>query len=108
MRREVEETIRQFYDDSVYINPLQSHDKWRDKKNLVERKRTYIPPLIEEIRDRISDMTQLHYDEFWMCKNAECAQVYWRGPHWEKMEETLKDCNEMIKLENEKQNNKKE
>ncbi len=60
----------------------------------------------EEITDKIQKQTQLHYQEFWICKNANCSQIYWRGPHWEKMEKTLKDCREMIALEKSKNNNK--
>ncbi|MGC9779200.1 MAG: Mut7-C RNAse domain-containing protein [Candidatus Heimdallarchaeota archaeon] len=59
---------------------------------------------MDEILDKISELTQLHYNEFWICKNAECDHIYWKGSHWTKMEETLNDCNEMIKLDNEKQN----
>ena len=54
---------------------------------------------IEEILEQITEQTQLHYKEFWICKNAECSQIYWRGPPWEKMERTLKDCREIIALD---------
>ena len=59
----------------------------------------------KEVVDQIAKKTQLHYDEFWICKNAECSQVYWRGSHWEKMTKTLKDCREIIALEKAKNNN---
>ena len=52
-----------------------------------------------EILDQISEITQLHYKEFWICKNPECSQIYWRGSHWEKMGKTLKDCREIIALD---------
>ena len=52
-----------------------------------------------EILDQISELTQLHYKEFWICKNPGCSQIYWRGSHWEKMGKTLKDCREMIELD---------
>jgi len=60
MRKQVKETIRQFYDDNVYINPNLGHPKWRYKQKLMEKTRAYIPPLIEEIRDRISTNIQLY------------------------------------------------
>ena len=53
---------------------------------------------INEILDQITELTQLHYKEFWICKNPDCSQIYWRGSHWERMEKTLKDCREMIEL----------
>ena len=53
-----------------------------------------------EILDQITELTQLHYKEFWICKNPECSQIYWRGSHWDKMERTLKDCREIIELDN--------
>lgn len=52
-----------------------------------------------EILDQITDQTQLHYKEFWICKNPECSQIYWRGSHWKRMGETLKDCREMVDLD---------
>ncbi|MCK5047190.1 MAG: hypothetical protein KAS22_11460, partial [Candidatus Heimdallarchaeota archaeon] len=39
------------------------------------------------------------YKEFWICKNPECPQIYWRGSHGEKMGKTLKDCREIIELD---------
>jgi len=60
MRREVEETIRQFYDDDIYMNPNLGHPKRRYKQMVMEKKRAYIPPLIEEIRGRISTNIRLH------------------------------------------------
>jgi len=54
---------------------------------------------INEILDQITELTQLHYKEFWICKNPDCSQIYWRGSHWERMEKTLKDCREMIELD---------
>ena len=60
MRREVKEIIKQFYDDNVYVNPHLGHPKGRYKQMLMEKERAYIPPLIEEIRNRISTNIRLY------------------------------------------------
>ena len=54
MRKEVEEVIRKFYDDNVYISPTRMHDKWHYKKMLMKKTSVYIPPLVEEIHNRVS------------------------------------------------------
>ena len=75
MRREVEQAIREFYDDHIYASPswnyvgwqtqimentkghvseLEPEKRWRSKQTWIEKKREYIPPLVEEIRNRVS------------------------------------------------------
>lgn len=41
----------------------------------------------EEIRDRVPKSTYNLYDEFWVCPG--CNQVYWKGSHWRKINNTL-------------------
>ena len=36
---------------------------------------------------KVPEKTLVHYDDFWQCPN--CQQVYWRGAHWKKIEQTL-------------------
>jgi len=92
MRREVKETIRQFYDDNVYINPNLGHPKWRYKQKLMEKTRAYVPPLIEEIRNRISTKIRLYntvlfspgggydYSEGIVIDETVILRLSWLGP----------------------------
>jgi len=41
----------------------------------------------EEVKDRVPSSTFRFYNDFWICPN--CKQVYWRGSHWEKINNTL-------------------
>ena len=43
-----------------------------------------------EITDKIPVTTSSNYDEFWQCQ--QCAQVYWRGAHWGRIEKTLDEA----------------
>jgi hypothetical protein len=86
MRREVEETIRKFYDDNVYINPLLGHDKYQYKQSLMEKTKAYIPPLIKEIQKRISDNIDLaspgcyYYETEVVIDDAVVLWLSWLGP----------------------------
>jgi len=60
----------------------------------------------KSVSDLIPEGTKEHYDLFWHCKNKNCNKVYWKGSHWEKMEQTLKNCQELLK-EEKKQSTKK-
>ncbi len=44
----------------------------------------------EEVADKIPATTSTNYNEFWQCQR--CAQVYWRGAHWNRIEETLEEA----------------
>jgi uncharacterized protein with PIN domain len=49
---------------------------------------TKIRPILKtEAARKIPEKTLVHYDDFWQCPN--CQQVYWRGAHWKKIEQTL-------------------
>jgi len=52
---------------------------------------TRIKPVSKDkILERIPKTTASHYDEFWLCPN--CSQVYWRGAHWKRIENTLEEA----------------
>jgi uncharacterized protein len=40
-----------------------------------------------EVAEKVPATTSSNYDEFWQCQR--CGQVYWRGAHWNRIEETL-------------------
>jgi uncharacterized protein with PIN domain len=40
-----------------------------------------------KINGKIPHFTSLYCKEFWFCSN--CKQIYWKGSHWKKIEETL-------------------
>jgi uncharacterized protein with PIN domain len=43
---------------------------------------------------KVPKKTLLHYDDFWQCPN--CQQIYWRGAHWKKIENTLAEAQETL------------
>jgi len=61
----------------------------------------------KKVAELVPEGTREHFDLFWQCKNKKCAKVYWKGSHWQKMEDTLKNCQELLKKEK-KQSTKKE
>ncbi|WP_455278098.1 Mut7-C RNAse domain-containing protein [[Eubacterium] cellulosolvens] len=44
------------------------------------------------IREKIPKNTYRRYDEFWMCSSLLCSKIYWRGNHWKKISQTLKEA----------------
>jgi len=60
----------------------------------------------EEIASQIPPATFKLYQSFWICTNASCAKVYWKGSHWKRIEETLE--NARIILENRQQHENRE
>lgn len=47
-----------------------------------------------EIAEKIPTATSSNYSEFWQCQ--QCGQVYWRGAHWNRIEETLDDARKAL------------
>ena len=45
-----------------------------------------------KIASRIPPATFKLYQSFWICTNASCTKVYWRGSHWKRIEETLENA----------------
>jgi uncharacterized protein len=45
----------------------------------------------DEVKDKVAEGTFKHYDEFWQCTS--CEQVYWKGAHWSRIQETLEAAN---------------
>jgi uncharacterized protein with PIN domain len=41
----------------------------------------------EQIIDQLLPLTRLYYDEFMRC--ADCGQIYWKGSHYEHMQEFI-------------------
>jgi hypothetical protein len=46
-----------------------------------------VPTEKESVLDMLEPKTKLYYDEFSIC--ADCGKVYWKGSHYEHMNETL-------------------
>jgi len=46
------------------------------------------------IADKIPSSTSSNYDEFWQCQG--CGQVYWRGAHWKRIDETLEEAKQAV------------
>jgi uncharacterized protein with PIN domain len=51
----------------------------------------------EQISDQLKNGTREKYNEFWICKNVDCKQIYWQGTHWEKLLETIQKSNDLLK-----------
>jgi uncharacterized protein with PIN domain len=51
----------------------------------------------EQITDQLKNGTKEKYNDFWICKNEECKQIYWQGTHWDKLLETLAKSNELLR-----------
>ena len=51
----------------------------------------------DKIVDRIPEATSTYYDDFWECPS--CGQIYWRGSHWKRIEETLEEARRVLKSE---------
>lgn len=49
----------------------------------------------EEVRDRVPEGTFNRYQEFWLCER--CGRVYWRGSHWSRIVETIKEAERLYK-----------
>lgn len=47
-----------------------------------------------EITQKIPATTSSNYNEFWQCQ--QCGQVYWRGAHWNRIEETLNEARKAL------------
>jgi uncharacterized protein with PIN domain len=47
-----------------------------------------------EVAEKVPATTSSNYDEFWQCQ--QCGQVYWRGAHWNRIEETLDDARKAL------------
>ena len=46
----------------------------------------------EAVLDRLEPLTRLYFDEFRICPN--CSQIYWKGSHYEKMQELVEKLTE--------------
>ena len=49
----------------------------------------------DEVQQHLPERTMRHYNEFWIC--TDCGQVYWRGGHWKKINETLARARDLLK-----------
>jgi len=48
----------------------------------------------DEVLEKVPESTSRLYDEFWICLG--CGQVYWRGSHWRRINETLEKSKQMV------------
>jgi len=55
----------------------------------------------EKIAKVLQPQTRAVYNHFWQCTNPHCQKIYWKGPHWTKMAQTLEECRKAL---NEKKN----
>ena len=51
----------------------------------------------DEIIDKLQEGTKKQHQEFWICTNEPCQQVFWKGPHWDKIKRTLDSCKDLSK-----------
>lgn len=56
---------------------------------------TRIKPVSKtDVVSKIPETTSSYYNEFWECLG--CQQVYWRGAHWKRIEETLTEARKTL------------
>jgi len=48
----------------------------------------------EKVKNRVPKSTYKTYDEFWIC--SKCGQVYWKGSHWKKINNTLSKAKQLM------------
>lgn len=48
----------------------------------------------DEVMDKIPEATASYYETFWVCSG--CAQVYWQGSHWKRINKTLSEAKETL------------
>jgi len=46
------------------------------------------------VKVKIPKNTFLKYEEFWQC--PKCAQIYWRGTHWKRINKTLDEARKIL------------
>ncbi|MHA1630490.1 MAG: Mut7-C RNAse domain-containing protein [Candidatus Heimdallarchaeota archaeon] len=52
-----------------------------------------------KITDQLKPQTRATYTKFWQCKNPNCRQIYWKGPHWKEMAQMLEFCRKSLNIE---------
>ncbi|UCD27021.1 MAG: Mut7-C RNAse domain-containing protein [Candidatus Bathyarchaeota archaeon] len=56
---------------------------------------TRIKPVSKSlIIERVPKATSTYYKEFWEC--PKCEQVYWKGAHWKRIEQTLNEARRKV------------
>lgn len=50
------------------------------------------PVAKNRIEDRLLEKTRIYYDKFYQCQS--CGKIYWRGSHYQKMEQMIKDLDQ--------------
>lgn len=48
------------------------------------------------VSDKVPRATSSNYNEFWQCQT--CDQIYWHGAHWKRIEKTLAEAKEALRL----------
>ncbi len=55
----------------------------------------------DDIKEGIPEGTMKQYNEFWICSNEKCKQIYWKGSHWEKIEQSLEESRSILEKDEE-------
>lgn len=50
----------------------------------------------DDVTDSVPPATFKVHQTFWICANTSCAKIYWQGSHWNKIQETIRDANEIL------------
>lgn len=48
----------------------------------------------ESVKDKVPSTTHRIYGEFWICTG--CGQIYWRGSHWKKINNSLDQAKKIL------------
>jgi uncharacterized protein len=52
--------------------------------------------LKKDVLDHVPTTSLKLYDEFWRCANPSCRKVYWKGSHWNRINQTLVDSEKLV------------
>ncbi len=60
---------------------------------------TIRPVKKEQVVDKVSPSTFNVFGEFWECTSRNCRKIYWRGSHWNNINEHLSKVEKLMKME---------
>lgn len=52
--------------------------------------------LKKDVLDQVPTTSLKLYNEFWRCANTSCRKVYWKGSHWNRINQTLVDSEKLV------------
>jgi uncharacterized protein with PIN domain len=54
------------------------------------------PVLKKDVLDQVPTTSLKLYNEFWRCENPTCQKIYWKGSHWNRIQQTLIESEKLV------------